>query len=115
MPSLPLLTIPTFPHLPIKDDVDVSGFQRDVLNKYHSNVQDANTVVNFYLVNYGNYKPYVLVTSCPGDAHGGAHTRVSSYTNQMRWKFAPVQFTNKRDADDWCVSLSGYPQGHSPF
>jgi hypothetical protein len=85
----------------IKDVVDVSGFQNDVLSRYKSNVQDANSVVNFYLVNSGSYKPYVLVTSCPGDAHGGAHTRVSSYTATHNWKFAPVQFTNQRDADDW--------------
>ena len=85
----------------VKDDVDVSGFQSDCLSKYKSNVQDGTTVVNMYLSNSGSYKPYVLVTSCPGDAHGGAHSRVNAYTDRMRWKFAPVQFTNKRDADDW--------------
>lgn len=85
----------------VKDEQDVSSWQQEVVNKYKSNRSDPSSIVSTYTYHSGSYKPYVLVSSCPGDAHGGAHSRVKAFTDQQRWKFAPVQFTDQRDAADW--------------
>lgn len=34
-------------------------------------------------------------------SHGGLHSRMKKFTESKGWSFAPVQFTNSRDAGDW--------------
>ncbi|KAF5843762.1 hypothetical protein DUNSADRAFT_8278 [Dunaliella salina] len=83
---------------------DLSSFARAVKMEYDKEAAklDSNALVNMYL-HYvkGSYKPFILVSSCPGDAHGGVHSRVKKYCAEQKWRFAPVQFEKGREADEW--------------
>eukprot|EP00798_Chlamydomonas_sp_ICE-L_P021852 gene21852-28882_t len=83
----------------------LQAFASDVEQRYatYASNMDCNSIVNTFLQFTGMkcYKPFVLVSSCPGDSHGGMHTRVDTFTQRQGWRFAPVQFKDRAQAADW--------------
>jgi hypothetical protein len=81
----------------------LSSFSDQVWNLYNSVIagSDDSAVVNNYLIHSSNYRPSIFVSSCPGDLHGGVHTRMMNLCQQYGWKFAPVQYSDPEKARDW--------------
>uniref|UniRef100_A0A7S3VP28 Uncharacterized protein n=1 Tax=Dunaliella tertiolecta TaxID=3047 RepID=A0A7S3VP28_DUNTE len=87
-----------------KGGPDLQTFYSDTLTRYKDEAARLDTsqlVDTFLQYNKGSYKPFVLVSSCPSDTHGGVHSRVKSFCESQRWRFAPVHFEDRNKARDW--------------
>ncbi|KAF5830008.1 hypothetical protein DUNSADRAFT_15182 [Dunaliella salina] len=87
-----------------KGGPDLTAFHERTMSRYRDEAAhlDENKLINMFLqYNPTSYKPFVLVSSCPGDWYGGVHTRVKNFCESHKWRFAPVQFEDWQKAGDW--------------